>query len=81
MIDQQLVTVKEISEQFNISISVINFYTNLGLLEVYNRKGRGNKRIYLLPSVNQRLHVIQEMKRRGFPLHLIQKSLHREQET
>lgn len=79
MINQQIVTAKEISDSFRISLSLINFYTNLGLLEIYDREGRGNKRFYLFSAVDHRLQVIREMKRRGFPLKLIQESLHREQ--
>lgn len=76
---QQVVSAQDISSTFNISVSLINFYTNLGLLEVFDRKGRGNKRYYHLPAVEHRLQIIGEMKRRGFPLRLIQESLHREQ--
>ena len=79
MVGQQIVSAQEISEAFKISVSLINFYTNLGLIEIFDRKGRGNKRYYLLPAVQHRLQVIGEMKRRGFPLRLIQESLHREQ--
>ena len=78
MINQPLVTAKDIADSFHISVSLINFYTSLGLLEVFDRGGRGNKRLYLLPSVEHRLQVIKEMKRRGFPLRLIQESLRRE---
>ena len=79
MVGQQVVSAQEISDAFKISVSLINFYTNLGLIEIFDRKGRGNKRYYLLPAVQHRLQVIGEMKRRGFPLRLIQESLHREQ--
>ena len=79
MVGQQIVSAQEISDAFKISVSLINFYTNLGLIEIFDRKGRGNKRYYLLPAVQHRLQVIGEMKRRGFPLRLIQESLHREQ--
>ena len=77
--NKQVVSAKEIAENFRISVSLVNFYTNLGLLEVFDRGGRGNKRLYLLPAVEHRLQIIKEMKRRGFPLQLIQQSLHREQ--
>ncbi|MBI4431433.1 MAG: MerR family transcriptional regulator [Candidatus Omnitrophica bacterium] len=79
MVAQHVVSAQEVASSFKITVSLINFYTNLGLLEVFDRKGRGNKRYYLLPAVEHRLQIINEMKRRGFPLRLIQESLHREQ--
>ena len=79
MVDQPVVSAEEIAKQFDLSVSVVNFYTTLGLFEVHRRAGRGNKRFYLLPAVGQRLRMIREMKQRGFPLHLIQESLRRGQ--
>ena len=67
----ELISAKEIQTEYHISLSAINYYTNLGLLPVADR--RGNMRLYNPDQVRKRMEEIRRLKREGFPLRLIQR--------
>ena len=67
------ITAQEIRERFGISYSVINHYTNLGLLSIVRRSG--NKRVYDLSEVTSRFQVISRLSNEGYPLRLIRKKI------
>lgn len=64
-----LISSKEIVKKYNISYQTLNYYTNIGLLEVRKRKGNG--RLYVEDEVERKLQKIEELKDQGYPLRLI----------
>jgi DNA-binding transcriptional MerR regulator len=63
----------EITKKYNISYQALNYYTNLGLLEIVTKKG--NRRFYDENKLKRNLEKIQSMKNEGYPLALIRKKL------
>ena len=70
-----LVTIKEISEKFNITPYTINHYTNLGLLKVVMKNK--NKRLYDVNEVTHRIRMILNLISEGYPLQLIAKRINK----
>ena len=70
---EKLITIKEISQEYNITPYTINHYTNLGLLKVINKKK--NRRLYDDADVSERLKKIAQLISEGYPLQLIAKTL------
>ena len=70
-----LITIKEIAEKFNVTSHTINHYTNLGLLKVV-MKNR-NKRLYDVNEVTHRLRTVSNLISEGYPLQLIAKKLNK----
>ena len=70
-----LITIKEIAEKFNITPYTINHYTNLGLLKVVMKNK--NKRLYDANEVTHRLRTIANLMSEGYPLQLIAKKLNK----
>ena len=66
-------TLQEISSRTGLGLSGLNFYVNLGLLPVADR--RGNKRLFKERIVLQRLKEIKNLKRQGYPLRIIVRQL------
>jgi DNA-binding transcriptional MerR regulator len=64
---------KEVVKKYHISYQTLNFYTNLGLLEV--RKRKGNARFFNEEELKRSLDKIVELKDSGYPLRLISKML------
>lgn len=75
---KELITAKEIVDEFGISYSKVNLYTNLGFLKVRTRKG--NRRLYNKKEVKAKLTEIKKMIDEGYPLRLIRKRLVNERE-
>ena len=69
----EMVSAVEIVREYGFSYQTVNYYTNLGLLEVVENKG--NKRLYNRDDVKIRLEKIRKMKKRGYPLRLIRDEL------
>ncbi len=69
----ELVTIREITQSTGVSFSALNYYVNLGMLPVADRKG--NKRLFSRAQVLRRLKEIRRMKREGYPLRIILKRL------
>ena len=70
---EDLVSIKELAKLLNISTASVNYYTNLGLFKINNR--RGNIRLYNKNEVLEIFSLIQRLKREGYPLRLIQQKL------
>ena len=68
---KRLINVEEVANQFTLSKASVNYYTNIGLLTVYAKKG--NQRLYDRDDVAQRLGKIKEMMKIGYTLRLIQR--------
>ncbi|MCD6093547.1 MAG: MerR family transcriptional regulator [Candidatus Omnitrophica bacterium] len=68
---KRLISAREIQVKYHISLSSVNYYTNLGLLPVAGK--RGNKRLYDPDLIRKRMKEIHRLKREGFPLRLIQR--------
>lgn len=68
-----VISAVEIVSKYELSYQTVNYYTNLGLLDVVENKG--NKRLYSRDAVQIRLDKIKEMKKRGYPLRLIRDEL------
>ena len=73
MKEEKLITIKEISQKFNLTLYTINHYTNLGLLKVVGKKN--NRRLYNENEVTDRLEKVSELISQGYPLQLISKKL------
>ncbi len=72
MIDKKLISIDEIVQIFNISKSTVNYYTNLGLLRIADK--RGNKRLYDKAKTKKTLDKMTLLRRQGYTLRLIQQS-------
>ncbi|MFH1046413.1 MAG: MerR family transcriptional regulator [Candidatus Omnitrophota bacterium] len=68
-----LISPQEVIRKYNISYQTLNYYTNLGLLEVRKRKGNG--RLFNEEELKKSLDKIFELKDSGYPLRLISKML------
>jgi len=73
--DRRLVTTKELARGLAISIASVNYYTNLGLFDVQER--RGNVRLYDLLKIQKRFQKIKDLRRSGYSLRVIQKELNK----
>ena len=71
--DQNLVTTLELAKLLDISNATVNYYTNLGLLRIKDRKG--NVRLYEKNSAKKLYDQIREMRRQGYSLRIIQERL------
>jgi len=69
MMDNKFISAIDIVKKYGLSYQTVNYYTNLGLLEVL--ENQGNKRLYDRRDVEERLGKITDLKRRGYPLRLI----------
>lgn len=68
-----VISAVEIVRKYELSYQTVNYYTNLGLLDVVENKG--NKRLYNRDDVEARLEKIKKLKKRGYPLRLIRDEL------
>ena len=68
-----LVTANDIVRRFGLSYQTLNYYTNLGLLDVAKRDGNG--RLYDPDAVERQLDAIGRLKDAGYPLRLISRVL------
>ena len=71
-----LLSPTEIVKKYSISYQTLNYYTNLGLLSVADK--RGNKRMYDEKELIINLKQIQKLKKEGYPLRLIRKILYKQ---
>ena len=65
----QFVSLQEISKTSSISYQTLSYYTSLGLLTPQKRQG--NKRLYIITEVKERLAKIARFKNEGYPLRVI----------
>ncbi len=70
------VTLQEISKAIDVSYQTLNYYSTLGLLKP--KKRSGNKRLYLLSEIEERLGKVSKLKNKGYPLKVISDLLNEE---
>ena len=66
---ERFISLKEAAAQFNMSKATVNYYTNLGLLDVVRKVG--NKRLYDKEEVTRRINMIREFLNKGYTLRVI----------
>ena len=70
---ETLVTVEELVKLLGISFATVNYYTNLGLFKIKDR--RGNRRLYEKNEIKELHDQIRKMRREGYSLRIIQERL------
>ncbi|MCK5580676.1 MAG: MerR family transcriptional regulator [Candidatus Omnitrophica bacterium] len=68
---RELINVEEVAGLFDISKATVNYYTNIGLIIVHQKKK--NKRLYDKEDVSRRIEKIRNMMNMGYTLRLIQR--------
>ncbi len=68
---KNLITVEEVAKRFDISTATVNYYTNIGLIQVLQKKK--NRRLYDGQDVAKRINEIREKLNMGYTLRLIQR--------
>ena len=68
---RKLLNIEEVAKAFDISKATVNYYTNIGLIIVHQKKK--NKRLYDNDDVVRRIAKIREMMNMGYTLRLIQR--------
>ncbi|MBI3333809.1 MAG: MerR family transcriptional regulator [Candidatus Omnitrophica bacterium] len=69
----RLISLKEVAQRTGSSLSVLNYYVNLGLLPVADRQG--NKRLFIEKEIFRHLQEIHQLRREGYPLRIIRRQL------
>ena len=70
---ENLVTSEELVKLLGVSSATVNYYTNLGLFKVKDR--RGNMRLYEKEEVKELHDQIRKMRKDGYSLRIIQERL------
>ena len=70
---EHLVTGQELVKLLGVSSATVNYYTNLGLFKVKDR--RGNMRLYEKEEVKELHDQIRKMRKDGYSLRIIQERL------
>jgi DNA-binding transcriptional MerR regulator len=71
--NETLVTSQELVELLGVSSATINYYTNLGLFRIKDR--RGNIRLYEKNEIRELHDQIRKMRKEGYSLRIIQERL------
>lgn len=71
--NSNLITSKEVAKMLGISVASVNYYTNLRLLTIQEKKG--NTRLYNKEEVNNTYKKIYRLRKEGYSLRLIQERL------
>ena len=75
---RELINVEEVAVKFNVSKATVNYYTNIGLINVHQKKK--NKRLYDVEDVSKRIEKIRDMMNVGYTLRLIQREFAQSEE-
>ena len=70
---KEMWTSKELAKAAGMTLSAINYYTSLGLLQVKQRYG--NKRLYNPTQAKARVQQIRLMRQKGYSLSLIRQQI------
>jgi DNA-binding transcriptional MerR regulator len=70
-----LLDTKELAKLLNVSVSSINYYTNLGFFNVKDTKGK--LRLYDREQSVNNYEKIRQLRKQGYSLKLIQQRLER----
>ena len=65
-----LASTKEMAKALDVSVATVNYYTNMGLFKTSGRKG--NVRLYDRRETASVFDKIQQLRREGYSLRLIQ---------
>jgi len=71
--DKSLLSLKDVALLLGVSRATVNYYTNLGLFHVVERKG--NCRLYSKSDILGRFEKIKLLRKQGYPLQLIHHKL------
>lgn len=69
----ELITNNELAKLLEVSSATVNYYTNLGLFKIKDR--RGNTRLYEKNETKKLYEQIRQMRKEGYPLRIIQERL------
>ncbi|MBU0759939.1 MAG: MerR family transcriptional regulator [Candidatus Omnitrophica bacterium] len=75
-IEKNILTIDEVSKLFSLSKASINYYINMGLIDVSMR--RGNKRFFEYDIIKHRMNTIQQLQEKGFLLRQIKEKIMQE---
>lgn len=73
LMDENLVSIEELAKLLGVSTATINYYTNLGLFKVTDR--RGNARLYQKEITKKLYDQIRQLRKQGYSLRVIQERL------
>jgi len=68
-----LMALKDVAKLLGVSKATVNYYTNLGLFHVVERKG--NSRLYDKKDLLIRFEKIKQLRKQGYPLQLIHQKM------
>ena len=68
-----LITTYQLAKLLGISVASVNYYTNLGLFKIKDRKG--NARLYDRDVVSNTYKTVQRLRKEGYSLMLIKQRL------
>lgn len=71
--DKNLVTTHELAKLLGVSGATVNYYTNIGLFTIKDR--RGNVRLYEKNETRELFEQIRKMRKEGYPLRIIHERL------
>ncbi len=71
--EDDLVSIDQLAKMLGVSTATINYYTNLGLFKVTDRKG--NARLYQKDSTKKLYEQIRQLRKDGYSLRVIQERL------
>lgn len=66
---KKYISAKQVVDKYNLSYSLLNYYTNLGLFNVKRRNG--NTRLYEDGEVKNKRTKINRLVNAGYPLRII----------
>ncbi len=71
--NENLLTIKKLAKVLGVSVATVNYYTNLELFKIKDRKG--NARLYDRKETVGVFENIQQLRREGYSLKLIHQKL------
>ena len=71
--NENLLTTKKLAKTLGVSVATVNYYTNLELFKIKDR--RGNARLYDRKETVSVFEHIQQLRREGYSLKLIHQKL------
>ena len=71
--EKNLITGQELAKMLNVSNATINYYTNMGLFTIKDR--RGNVRLYEKNETRELYEQIRKMRKEGYSLRIIHERL------
>lgn len=71
--NNNLVSIEDLARLLGVSPATVNYYTNLGLFKIADRKG--NARLYEKDTAKKLFEQIALMRKQGYSLRIIQERL------